>query len=184
MRQLSEDQRACLDTQLTAALAAHQRIEHPSRRLTQGKVLTHGNIVNAYDPTIAPIGKGTSHGPAQCGRKPGLIAEPAAGCIVARHLPVGNPRDARYVQPLVDKGQQAIARSATYARPAIHALAGNLACNDASRREALHLQGILTVEIPHTVDPLPPSPTPADVLWLLRGGGHASSTDPAPGAPR
>ena len=170
MMQLSEDQRARLDIQLTAALAAHQRIAHQSQRLTQGKTLTHGNIVNAYDPTIAPMCNGNSHCPAQCGRKPGMIAEPAAGFIVARHLPVGNPNDASDVQPLVDKVQQAIARSATYPRPAIHSLAGDLACNAAALREALHQQGMLTVGIPHTVDPLPPSPTPADVLRLLSEG--------------
>jgi hypothetical protein len=170
MMQLSEDQRARLDTQLTAALEAHQRIEHQSRRLTQGKALTHCKIVNAYDPTIAPICKGKSNCPAQFGRKPGIIAEPAAGFIFALHLPVGNPSDGSYVQPLVDKVQQAIARSATYPRPAIHSLAGDLAFNDASLREALHQQGLLTVGIPHTVDPLPPSPTPADVLRLLSEG--------------
>ncbi len=90
----SEDQRARLHTQLTAALEAHQRIEHQSRRLTQGKSLTHGNIVNAYDPTMAPIGKGKSNCPAQFGRTPGILAEPAAGFIFALHLPVGNPSDA------------------------------------------------------------------------------------------
>jgi hypothetical protein len=168
--QLSEDQRARLDTQLTTALEAHQRIEHQSRRLTQGKALPHCKIVNAYDPTIAPICKGKSNCPAQFGRKPGIIAEPAAGFIFALHLPVGNPSDASYVQPLVDKVQQAIARSATYPRPAIHSLAGDMAFNDASLREALHQQGILTVGIPHTIDPLPPSPTPADVLRLLSEG--------------
>jgi hypothetical protein len=89
--QLSEDQRARLDTQLMAALEAHQRIEHQSRRLTQGKALPHCKIVNAYDPTIAPICKGKSNCPAQFGRKPGMIAEPAAGFIFALHLPLGNP---------------------------------------------------------------------------------------------
>ena len=56
--QLSEDQRARLDTQLTAALEAHQWIAHQSRRLTQGQALRHGKIVNAYDPTMAPIVQG------------------------------------------------------------------------------------------------------------------------------
>jgi hypothetical protein len=96
-----------------------------------------------------------------------MFAEPAAGFIFALHLPVGNPSNASYVQTLVDKVQQAIARIATYPRPAVHSLAGDLAFNDASLREALHQQGILTVGIPHTVDPLPPSPTPVDVLRLL-----------------
>ena len=44
---LSGEQRARLDTQLTTALQAHQRIEHQSRRLTQGKSLPHCKIVNA-----------------------------------------------------------------------------------------------------------------------------------------
>jgi hypothetical protein len=92
--QLSEDQRVRLGTQLTAALEAHHRIEHQSRRLTQGKALPHCKIVNAYDPTIAPICKGKSNCPAQFGRKPGIIAEPAAGFIFALHLPVGHPSDA------------------------------------------------------------------------------------------
>jgi hypothetical protein len=167
MPQLSEDQRARLDTQLTAALAAHQRIAHQSRRLTQGKVLPHGTIVNAYDPTIAPIGKGKSHCPAQFGRKPGMIAEPAAGFIFALHLPVGKPSDASDVEPLVDHVEQAIARVRTRPTPAIHSLAGDLALNDVSVREALHARGMLTVGIPKTVDPLPSSPTPEDVLQIL-----------------
>jgi hypothetical protein len=167
MPPLLEDQRARLGTQLTAAFEAHQRIEHQSRRLTQGKALPHCKIVNAYDPTIAPICKGKSNCPAQFGRKPGIIAEPAAGFIFALHLPVGNPSDASYVQPLVDHVEQAIARVGTRPTPAIHSLAGDLALNDAALREVLHARGILTVGIPHTVDPLPPSPTPEDVLRIL-----------------
>jgi hypothetical protein len=165
--QLSEEQRVRLDTQLTAALQAHHRIEHQSRRLTQGKALAHCKIVNAYDPTIAPICKGKSNCPAQFGRKPGIIAEPAAGFIFALHLPVGNPSDPSYVEPLVDKVEQAIARVKMRPTPAIHSLAGDLALNDAALREALHERGILTVGIPRTVEPLPPSPTPEEVLRSL-----------------
>jgi DDE family transposase len=168
--QLSEDQRVRLDTQLTAALQAHHRIAHQSRRLTQGKALTHCKIVNAYDPTIAPICKGKSNCPAQFGRKPGIIAEPAAGFIFGLHLPVGNPSDASYVQPLIAHVQRAIARVATAPRPTIHSLAGDLAFNDAALRETLQQQGILTVGIPQTVEPLPPSPSPEDVLRLLSEG--------------
>ena len=164
---LSDEQQARLDTQLTVALEAHHRIAHQSRRLTQGKALPHCKIVNAYDPTIAPICKGKSNCPAQFGRKPGIIAEPAAGFIFGLHLPVGNPGDTRYVEPLVDHVQQAIARVATFPRPAIRSLAGDLAFNDAALREVLHQQGILTVGIPKTVEPLPASPTPEDVLRLL-----------------
>jgi hypothetical protein len=164
---LSGEQRARLDTQLTTALQAHQRIEHQSRRLTQGKSLPHCKIVNAYDPTIAPICKGKSNCPAQFGRKPGIIAEPAAGFIFALYLPVGNPSDVRYVEPLVDKVEQAIAWVRTRPTPAIHSLAGDLAFNDAALREALHARGILSVGIPKTVDPFPPSPTPEDVARIL-----------------
>jgi hypothetical protein len=167
MPRLSEDQRVRLDTQLTAALEAHPRIAHQSRRLTQGKALSHCKIVNAYDPTIAPICKGQSNCPTPFGRKPGMIAEPAAGFILALHLPVGNPSDARYVEPLVDKVEQAIARVETHFTPAIHSLAGDLAFNDATLREVLHARGILTVGIPTTVAPLPPSPTPEDVFRSL-----------------
>jgi hypothetical protein len=169
--QLSEDQRARLDTQLTAALAAYHRIAHQSRRLTQGKALTHCKIVNAYDPTIAPMCKGKSNCPAQFGRKPGIIAEPAAGFIFALHVPVGNPSDPSYVEPLVDKVEQVIARVGTRPTPAIHSLAGDLALNDTALREALHARGILTVGIPKTVEPLPPSPTPEDVPRILSEAG-------------
>jgi hypothetical protein len=165
--QLSGDQRARLDTQLATALKAHQRIEAQSRRLTRGRVLRHCKIVNAYDPTIAPICKGKSHCPTQFGRKPGIIAEPAAGFIFALHVPVGNPSDASYVAPLVNRVEQAIARVNTRPGPAIHSLAGDLAFNDAALRETLHARGILTVGIPHTIAPLPPSPTPEDVLRSL-----------------
>jgi hypothetical protein len=175
---LSAEQQARLDAQLTAALAAHHRIAHQSRRLTQGKALTHCKIVNAYDPTIAPICKGKSNCPAQFGRKPGIIAEPAAGFIFGLYLPVGNPSDASYVQPLIDHVQRAIARVATSPRPTIHSLAGDLAFNDVSLREALHHQGILTVGIPHTVEPLPPSPTPEDVLRLLSEGNSPRARTP------
>jgi hypothetical protein len=166
---LAEGQRARLDTQLRTALEAHHRIAHQSRRLTQGKALSHGKIVNAYEPTIAPICKGKSNCPTQFGRKPGIIAEPTAGFILALHLPVGNPSDASYVEPLVEKVEPAIARVGTRPIPAIHSLAGDLALNDAALREMLHERGILTVGIPTTIDPLPPSPTPEDVLQSLDG---------------
>ena len=51
--------------------------------------------------------------------------------------------------------------------PTIHSLAGDLALNDTSLCEMLHEGGILTVGIPTTVDPLPASPTPEDVLRIL-----------------
>ncbi len=165
--QLSDEQQRRLDTQLTVALEAHHQIERQSRRLTQGEALPHCKIVNAYDPTIAPICKGQSNCPAQFGRKPGMIAEPAAGFILALHLPVGNPSDASSVEPLITKVEQAMARVETRPAPAIHSLAGDLALNDAALREVLHTRGILTVGIPRTVDPLPPSPTPEDIFRSL-----------------
>jgi hypothetical protein len=177
MPQLSADQRARLDTQLTAALEAHHRIASQSRRLMQGQRVPHCNIVNAYDPTMAPIGKGKSNCPAQFGRKPGMIAEPAAGFIFGLHLPAGNPSDASSVEPLVDKVEQAMALIATSSRPAIHSLAGDLALNDAALRESWHQRGLLTVGIPKTVDPLTPSPTPAEVLRILDEAGlHRTRT--------
>jgi hypothetical protein len=97
--QLRADQRAHPDIQLIAALEVHDRIEVQSRRLTHGKASARDKIVNAWDPAMAPIGKGKGHGPAQFGRKPGLIAEPAAGFIVAPHVPLGHPRDGRDVGP-------------------------------------------------------------------------------------
>ena len=63
--------------------------------------------------------------------------------------------------------EQAITRVRTRPTPAIHSLAGDLALNDAALREALHARGILTVGIPKTIDPLPPLPTPQDVLPRL-----------------
>jgi hypothetical protein len=53
---------------LTSNLAESQQ----SQRLTQGKKLGQFKIVNAYDPTIAPIIKGKSNCPAQFGRKTGI----------------------------------------------------------------------------------------------------------------
>jgi hypothetical protein len=168
---LSARQHTRLVSQLTDALEAHDLIEHQSRRLIHGKTLLQCKIVNPYDRTIAPICKGKSNCPTQFGRKPGLIAEVASGFIFAVHLPVGNPSDSRYVLPLIDHVQQAITRVAGRPTPAMHSLAGDLALNDASLREALHARGILTVGIPHTVEPLTPSPSQEDVRRILHEAG-------------
>jgi hypothetical protein len=168
---LAEGLRERWATQLQAALEAHQQIAQQSRRLTQGKPLPQCKIVNPYDLTIAPICKGKSNCPTQFGRKPGIIAEPASGFIFGVHLPVGNPNDSSYVLPLVGQVQQAIAQVSKRSRPAIHALAGDLALNDASLREALHARGILTVGIPQTVEPINPSPTPEALLRILTEAG-------------
>jgi hypothetical protein len=177
--QLTEEQRVRLATQLTVALDAHAQITTQSRCLTQGKSLNQCKIVNAYDPTIAPICKGKSNCPTQFGRKPGIIAEPASGFIFAFALPVGNPSDASYVVPLVDKVQHALGRVASPPPLAIHSLAGDLALNDPQVRETLHARGMLTVGIPRTVDPLPPVPSPADVQRLLKEAGLAHTRTPA-----
>jgi hypothetical protein len=168
---LAEGVRTRLDTKLTVAMEAHQGIERQSRRLTQGKQLAHCKIVNAYDGTIAPICKGKSNCPAQFGKKPGLIAEMASGFIFALHLPPGNPGDASYVVPLLDKVQQASAQVIGQRKPVIHSLAGDLALNDASLRKTLHTRGILTVGIPRTIDPLTPSPTQEEVRQILTQAG-------------
>ncbi len=168
---LAAEQRVRLATQLTVALDAHAQITTQSRCLTQGKALSQCKIVNAYDPTIAPICKGKSNCPTQFGRKPGIIAEPASGFLFAFQLPLGNPSDASYVVPLVNKVQSALGRVASRPTLAIHSLAGDLALNDPMLRETLHTRGILTVGIPHTVDPLHPSPPPEEVRQILAEAG-------------
>jgi hypothetical protein len=165
--ELTEDQRARWDTTLMLALDAHQQIATQSRRLTHGKPLTRCKIVNAYDPTIAPICKGKSNCPTQFGRKPGILGEPATGFVFAARLPVGNPSDVSYVVPLVDQVQAACAKVTTRPAPAIHSLAGDLAVNDSTLRETLHARGILTVGIPRTVEPISPTPSPEAVHELL-----------------
>ena len=168
---LSAAQRERLARDLSAAQEAHQQISTQSRRLTQGKKLPHCKIVNAYDPTIAPIMKGKSNCPAQFGRKPGLLSEPTAGFIFATAVPVGNPSDASYVLPLIDKVQHAIARVSGPKRPSIHSVAGDLGVNDTVLRQALHDRGILNVGIPKTVDPINPAPCPEEILALLNEAG-------------
>lgn len=160
-----------LGRQLNAALETYDTIHKQSRRLTQGQRLTQCKIVNAYDLTIAPICKGKSNCPTQFGRKPGIISEPTAGFIFATLLPVGNPIDASYVLPLVDKVQHAIQRSTTPCKLAIHSVAGDLGVNDPTVRQALHDRGILTVGIPQTIAPIKPIPTAAEVLACLNGSG-------------
>jgi hypothetical protein len=163
----TEEQRTRWETTLTAAVATHQQIVTQSRRLTHGKPLTRCKIVNAYDSTIAPICKGKSNCPTQFGRKPGILAEPATGFVLAARLPVGNPSDVSYVLPLVDQVQTACARVPTRPTPSIHSLAGDLAVNDPTLRASLHTRGILTVGIPRTVEPLSPTPSPEAIQEML-----------------
>jgi hypothetical protein len=158
---------------LSAAQEAHRHISTQSRRLTQGKKLSHCKIVKAHDSTIAPIMKGKSNCPTQFGRKPGLRSEPTGGFIFATRVPLGNPSDVSSVLPLVDKVHHAIARSTVRPTLAIHSVAGDLGVNDPEVRHALHTRGILTVGIPKTVEPINPQPgyscpTPARVKLAAR----------------
>jgi hypothetical protein len=75
------------------------------------------------------------------------------------------------VLPVVDKVQHAREQVSGRPTPAIHALAGDLALNDPKVREALHTRGLLSVGSPHTVEPLPPVPTPEDIRQMLNEAG-------------
>jgi hypothetical protein len=168
---LSDPTRERFASALDAALSAHQRLRTQSLRLTQGTKLRHCKIVNAYDPTIAPIMKGKSNCPAQFGRKPGIVSDPATGFIFATRVPEGNPSDVSYVLPLLDKVEQAIERIRTVPRLHIYSVAGDLGVNDATLRQALHARGILTVGIPKTVAPIQPHPSPQEVHDILNEAG-------------
>lgn len=168
---LSDATREGFASTLEAALSAHQRIRTQSLRLTQGKKLRHCKIVNAYDPTIAPIMKGKSNCPAQFGRKPGIASDPATGFIFANRVPEGNPSDVSYVLPLLDKVERAIERVRTVSRLHIYSVAGDLGVNDATLRQALHTRGILTVGIPKTVAPIRIHPSPQEVRDILNEAG-------------
>ncbi len=160
-----------LANHLQTALEHHQRIETQSRKLTQGKRLEHRKIVSAYDDTIAPIIKGKSNCPTQFGRKPGLLSEPTIGFIFAAHLPTGNPDDASYVEPLVDRTQAAIDRMLSSRKLAIHSVGGDMGINDPKVRELLHARGILTVGIPTRVEPIDPTPDPERIAAILAESG-------------
>jgi hypothetical protein len=160
-----------LPRDLNAAQEAHQQISTQSRRLLQGKRLHHHTSVKAYDPTIAPILKGKRNGPAQLGRKPGLLSEPTGGFIFAARAPVGNPSDPRYVLPLLDPVAKAIERLRGPQRPAVHSLAGALGVNDPVLRQPLHERGMLSVGIPKTIAPIPPHLRPKEILAVLNEAG-------------
>ena len=168
---LRQAQRERLRRDLEAASDAQRQIATPSRRLTQGTKLAQCTIVQAYDPTIAPIMQGKSHGPAPCGRTTGLLSEPAAGFLFAHRVPKGHPSDPSSVLPLLDTGQRAIDRVASPKRLRVHSLGGALGVHDATLRQALHARGMLTVGIPTTVEPINPPPSPAEVLDILNGAG-------------
>jgi hypothetical protein len=160
-----------LTRDLNAAQEAHQQIRTQSRRLIQGKRLHHHKIVNAFDPTIAPIIKGKSNCPAQFGRKPGILSEPTGGFIFAARSPVGNPSDPSYVLPLLDNVAKAIARLPGPKRPSVHSLAGDLGVNDPVLRQTLHERGILSVGIPKTIEPITPHLSPKEILAVLNAAG-------------
>jgi hypothetical protein len=168
---LQDSQRQRLTSTLNAALDAQEHIRQPSGRLPQGKKLRHCQIVNAYDRTIAPIRKGKSNCPAQFGRKPGIVSEPATGFLFANRVPEGNPSDPSSVLPLLDKVQRAIDRVSWPQRLRIHSVAGDLGINDTALRQALHARGLLTIGIPKTVEPINPTPTPEEIRALLTEEG-------------
>jgi hypothetical protein len=167
----SQTQRERLLRDLAATSATHRRITTQSQRLTHGKKLAHCKIVNAYDPTIAPILKGKSNCPAQFGRKTGIMSEPASGFIFANRVPAGNPSDPSYVLPMLAKVQHAMDLVAAPNRLRVHSLGGDLGINDAELRQALHARGILTVGIPTSVEPINPAPSPEEVLNILNASG-------------
>jgi hypothetical protein len=168
---LSDAQHQRLSLALTTAMSNHEHIRKQSQRLTSGKKLSHCKVVNAYDPTIAPIVKGKSNCPAQFGRKPGLASEPATGFIFANLVPQGNPSDPSYVLPLIEKVHQAIERIQTGPKRQIHSVAGDLGLNDTVLRQALHARGILTVGIPKTVEPIKAQLSAQDVWDILNAAG-------------
>jgi len=170
-RTLREAQRQRLTLALTTAMRHHEDIRKQSTRLTQGKKLSHCKLVNAYDPTIAPILKGKSNCPVQFGRKPGIVSDPASSFIFATLVPQGNPSDASYGIPLLDKVQRAIDLVETGPRRHIHSVASDLGLNDPVLRQALHARGILTVGIPKTVEPIKVDPEAQDVLRILNDAG-------------
>lgn len=167
----SQAQRERLLQNLEATSDAHRHITKQSQRLTQGKQLAQCKIVNAYDPTIAPILKGKSNCPAQFGRKSGILSEPASGFIFANRVPKGNPSDPSYVLPLLDKVQHAMALVTSSKRLRVHSLGGDLGINDVELRQALHARGILTVGIPTCAEPINPQPSPPEVLDILKASG-------------
>ena len=168
---LSEAQRQRVTEAFNAALSRHAHIRKQSTRLTHGQKLPHGKLVNAYDLTIAPILKGKSNGPAQCGRKPGIASDPATGFLFANRVPEGHPSDPSSVLPLLAKVQRAIAHVTTPQRLRVQSVAGDLGIHDEALRQALHTQDILTVGIPKTIEPSKANPTPEEILALLNAAG-------------
>jgi hypothetical protein len=179
--EINEAQREGLAVQRTAALGAHGHIRQQSGRLTQGKKLRHGKLVHAYDLTIAPIMKGQSHGPAQFGRKPGMISEPATGFLFANHVPSGHPSDLSSGLPWLDKVQSAIDRVRSPTPLQVHSVAGDLGIHDTALRQALHARGLLTIGLPKTITPINPTPTTEELLDSLHKAGSGCQRTPDQG---
>jgi hypothetical protein len=170
-RPLHEAPRHRLPLALTTAMRHHAAIRHPSTRRTHGKKRSHYQLVHAYDPTLAPILTGNSNGPAQFGRKPGLVSEPATGFIFATLVPQGNPSAPSYGLPWLDKVPNAIDRGRIGPRRQLPSGARDLGLNAPCVRQALHERGILTVGIPKTIEPVAPNPRAQDVHTILQEAG-------------
>lgn len=176
---LHDPQRERLRRDLATAMQAHERIRTQSTCLTQGKKLRHGTVVNASDPTLAPMMKGKSHGPAQFGRKPGLVSDPATGWLFANLTPKGHPSDPSAVLPFLDKVQEATERVRIGPKRHRHSVAGDLGIHDPVLPQALHARGILPVGMPKTIEPIAPTPRAQDVFDILhKAGFHRKRTPP------
>jgi hypothetical protein len=170
-RTLRETPRQRLTLALTTAMSHHAEIRQQSARLTPGKQLRPDTRGKAYDPTMAPLLTGQSHGPAQCGRKPGIASEPATGCLFATRVPQGHPSDPRSGLPLLDKVHSAIDRVQTGPTRQMHSGARALGLNAPGWRQALHARGMLTVGMPKTIEPLTPHPSAQDGHTMLTEAG-------------
>jgi hypothetical protein len=160
---MEESVRTRLQEQLRQSLQRYDVVQQQSMRLIHGKKLPRAKIVNAYDLSIAPIVKGKSNCPTQFGKKPGLVAEMATGFIFGVHLPVGNPDDASYMRPLLDKVDAAIAKMEHKRKPRVISAAGDRAFGDQGLCQQLHDRGLLTVGIAKTLEPISAHPTPEEV---------------------
>jgi hypothetical protein len=174
---LREPPRERLTQELTVAMRHHGHIRQQSQQLTQGKKRRHCKLVHAFDLTMAPIMKGKRHCPAQFGRKPGIISEPATGFLFAHLTPKGHPRDASSVRPLLDQVQAAPTRTQHARKHPLHSVAGELGLNDPVLRQDLHARGLLTVGLPKTIEPMHPNPSAQEILDRLNEAGlHRTRT--------
>jgi hypothetical protein len=164
-------QRQRLTLALTTALSHHDDLRTQATRLPQGQQRSHGHLVHADALTLAPLRKGTSHGPAQLGTQPGSASAPATGLIWANLVPQGPPSDPRYGRPVRDKVQSAIDRVRTGPTRQMHSVASALGRTDPCWRQALHERGILTVGLPQTMEPITPQPSAQDVLPIRHEAG-------------